>query len=39
MDAEFDYEVHAQVQCLQSEDHREALSAFREKRRGSFDGR
>jgi 2-(1,2-epoxy-1,2-dihydrophenyl)acetyl-CoA isomerase len=39
MEAEFDYEVHAQVQCLQSEDHREALSAFRDKRQGRFEGR
>lgn len=39
MDAEFDYEVHAQVQCLQSEDHREALAAFRDKRPGRFEGR
>ncbi|MBI5529445.1 MAG: enoyl-CoA hydratase/isomerase family protein [Deltaproteobacteria bacterium] len=39
MTAEFDYEVHAQVQCLQSGDHREALSAFREKRPGRFGGR
>lgn len=39
MGAEFDYEVYAQVQCLQSEDHKEALSAFREKRQGRFEGR
>lgn len=37
--AEFDYEVYAQVQCLQSEDHREALAAFREKRPGRYEGR
>jgi 2-(1,2-epoxy-1,2-dihydrophenyl)acetyl-CoA isomerase len=37
--AEFDYEVFAQVQCLRSEDHREALAAFREKRSGRFEGR
>ena len=36
MEAEFDYEVHAQVQCLQSEDHREGLAAFRERRRPRF---
>jgi len=39
MVGEFDYEVYAQVQCLQTADHREALSAFREKRRGRFEGR
>ncbi|MBI5481110.1 MAG: enoyl-CoA hydratase/isomerase family protein [Deltaproteobacteria bacterium] len=39
MDAEFDYEVYAQVQCLQSEDHREALAAFKEKRQARFEGR
>ncbi len=37
--AEFDYEVYAQVQCLQSDDHREALAAYREKRAGHFEGR
>jgi hypothetical protein len=35
IDVEFDYEVFAQVRCLQSQDHREALAAFREKRRSS----
>lgn len=39
VDAEFDYEVYAQVQCLQSADHREALAAFREKRQGVYEGR
>lgn len=38
MGTEFDYEVFAQVQCLQSEDHREALAAFREKRQARFQG-
>lgn len=37
--AEFDYEVFAQVQCLQSDDHREALAAYREKRPGRYTGR
>lgn len=30
IDAEFDYEVFAQTQCLQSDDHRKGLAAFRE---------
>ncbi len=32
--SEFDYEVFAQVQCLQSEVHRERVAAFFEKRGG-----
>ncbi len=32
MEAEFDYEIFAQVQCLQSEDHREGVAAFYEHR-------
>lgn len=39
METEFDYEVFAQVQCLQSEDHREGIAAFREKRPPEFHGR
>lgn len=39
MEAEFDYEVFAQVQCLQSEDHREGVAAFREKRAPHYVGR
>jgi 2-(1,2-epoxy-1,2-dihydrophenyl)acetyl-CoA isomerase len=31
---EFDYEIFAQVQCLQSEVHRERVAAFFEKRGG-----
>ncbi len=36
MEAEFDYEVFAQVQCLQSADHREGLQAFRDRRKPRF---
>ncbi len=36
MEAEFDYEIFAQVQCLQSADHREGLAAFRDKRQPRF---
>lgn len=32
MNAEFDYEIFAQVQCLQSEAHRERVAAFLEQR-------
>ncbi len=39
MEAEFDYEIFAQVQCLQSEDHREGLAAFREKRAPHYEGK
>lgn len=36
MTAEFDYEIFAQVQCLQSEEHREGIAAFRERRAPRF---
>ncbi len=36
--AEFDYEIFAQVQCLQSADRREGVAAFRERRPAKFTG-
>jgi len=37
-EAEFDFEIFAQVQCLQSADHREGVAAFQAKRRPVFTG-
>jgi 2-(1,2-epoxy-1,2-dihydrophenyl)acetyl-CoA isomerase len=37
MEAEFDYEIFAQVQCLQSKDHREGVAAFYERRPPKFE--
>ena len=37
MEAEFDYEIFAQVQCLQSKDHREGVTAFHERRPPKFE--
>lgn len=36
MEAEFDYEIFAQVQCLQSENHKEGVMAFQERRAPVF---
>jgi 2-(1,2-epoxy-1,2-dihydrophenyl)acetyl-CoA isomerase len=38
MAAEFDFEIFAQVQCLQSADHKEGVAAFAERRRPRFAG-
>jgi 2-(1,2-epoxy-1,2-dihydrophenyl)acetyl-CoA isomerase len=38
IDEEFDYEIFAQVQCLQSDDHKEGVKAFFERRPAQFRG-
>ena len=38
MDAEFEFEIFAQVQCLQTADHQEGVRAFRERRDPEFRG-
>jgi len=38
LQTEFDFETFVQVQCLQSEDHREGVTAFKENRAAVFRG-
>ncbi len=39
MNAEFEFEIFAQVQCIQSDDHREGVAAFQQRRTPVFRGR
>jgi enoyl-CoA hydratase len=39
LEVEFDREAHAQMTCVHSEDHQEAVAAFYEKRSPRFKGR
>jgi len=36
MDSEFEFEIFAQVQCLQTQDHAEGVRAFKERRKAVF---
>jgi len=38
MAGEFEFEIFAQVQCLQTADHQEGVAAFQEKRRPEYRG-
>lgn len=38
MESEFDFEIFAQVQCLQTADHHEGVAAFQQKRTPEFSG-
>jgi 2-(1,2-epoxy-1,2-dihydrophenyl)acetyl-CoA isomerase len=38
MAGEFEFEIFAQVQCLQTADHREGVAAFQEKRKPEYQG-